>query len=102
MLSSLKNMDERIKAWTKIYSSKNIKGTKEWAALSKIKKARNDFVHTKNVGFNYQLKDIIEIMNCSVDGIGGLLHLMHSYSQGKGYLGFIQQLMNQGKIEIKN
>ncbi len=100
ILDSQKNMDDRLNSWIKLFSNEkeSIKGNKEWNAFIKIKKARNDFVHPKSIGFGYEFKNIIDIFNCSVDGIGGLLYKMHKASERNGYLGFIQQLMNQGNI----
>jgi hypothetical protein len=101
ILKSTGSMKERLTSWINLFGNgnHNIKGGKEWNDFGKIKERRNDLVHFKSIGLNYEIKEIIDVINASIDGVGGLLYIMHNAFCGKGYLGFIQQLKNQAKME---
>jgi hypothetical protein len=64
--------------------------------------ARQKPVPCLNIGLEYEIKEIVDVINASIDEIGGLLYIMHNEFCGKGHLGFIQQLSNQAKMEWKS
>lgn len=103
LLDSRASLETRIDAWFRVFTDKPkcYKLSKEWNDFMKIKKTRNELVHTQDIGFNYDIKEMINVLNASINGLGGLLFFMHTSARNNGYLGFIQRLLNQGKFTYK-
>lgn len=103
-LDSRASLEKRIDAWFHVFTEKTMcyKFSKEWNDFMRIKKSRNELVHTQDIGFQYDIKDMIKVLNASINGLGGLLFFMHTSAKNNGYLGFIQRLLNQGKFTYQN
>ena len=106
LLNTLKStapIEERIKAWFKLFTTKDEKdliNTKEWSQFLEIKKQRNSIIHPTEPMICYEVKNMITILNNEMFGIGGLLILLRRFENGKDYIGFLRKLFNQNKIEI--
>lgn len=103
ILKSTAPIEERVKVWLKLFTSKEEKdliSTKEWSQFLEIKRQRNLIIHPTEPMICYEVKKMITILNNEMHGIGGLLILLRQFENGKDYIGFFRKLFNQNKIEI--
>ena len=102
-LDTLRNsqrFDERIITWMEIFTDStfaSVSATSEYDSFIKLKRLRNDLVHSSEPFLGYRLKDMAMQLNLCRKGVGGFLSKLHLLS-GREPLSFMDKLITAPRI----
>jgi predicted transglutaminase-like cysteine proteinase len=100
-LQSHARLTERLEAWCSLWeqSPAALRATKSWSDLEKIRQERNRYVHPAEPMYSLGIDEIVRVLNCCRDGVGGILEHLRNVAGLDPRLSYIQKIKTSPIIE---
>jgi len=101
-LKNSRNTEERIELFIDIscdFMFSDLKQSTTWDDFKKLKKLRNEIVHSLNPYMGFEIKELAINLNLSINGVGSLLKKLQE-GQGRNSLGFIERIRTSPVIHF--
>lgn len=85
---------ERLEAWCDLcgHPPATFRATKCWSDLGKLRQERNRYVHPAEPVYSLGIDEIVNVLNCCRDGVGGTLEYFRKIADLDPRLSYIQKV----------